>query len=90
MMWGQFLRNECLIYFMLFANVAKLDITMTLITSGYIHFGARYLVYDRGEPVPQIVIYFLGDALFFIICPAIVIIFINWVGFKFLEAELPR
>ena len=89
-MWRQFLRTETFLTLVILTNEAKLDLFVTFVAHGYLHFVVHYIIYDLEWSMQECTFGFVVDTLFFMLGQGLIHLFYSWIGFTYLASELPR
>ena len=89
-MWQQFMTTELVLHFALLSNCGHIDMIIGVLVQVYLHFGRAHLIKDIDEPFMETMRTFIPHALMVLIAWSLMHIFLTWIGFTFIDAELPR
>lgn len=87
---NQFMNLALLVIYVLFSFDGWKNILPTLICLCYIQVGCRYLLFDEDISLAALFVNFLIQSSLLTFYCSLFYLSYSWIGFKYLQAELPR
>ena len=89
-MWQQFMTTELTLHFVLLSNKGHLDMLIGVVAQIYMHLVRSHLIMDLDETYMETVRTIVPHAFMVVLGQSLMHIFLTWIGFTYIDAELPR